>query len=222
MLGIYSKNTKSKYLKTKPSLNKKELVMFFKKGKKIILNQIMQEWETSYMEELARVATSNGGDILEVGFGMGISAGFIEKSKRIKTHTVIECHPAMIANAKERFSKEIKGGRFILVEGFWEDVVKKIPDKSFDGIFFDSCPLDKEVELFQFLPFFKEAFRLLKDNGVFTYFSDEASQISDFHRRELKKAGFKNIEFEVCAVNPPNDCLYWKHDTIVVPIIKKL
>ncbi len=222
MLGIYSESIKTRYLKTQPSLDAKGLVMFFRKGKKRVVNQIMQEWETPYMEELARIATSHGGDILEVGFGMGISAGFIQASKEIKTHTVIECHPMMIANAKKRFSDQIKNGRFILLEGFWEDMAKKIPDKSFDGIFFDSCPLDKEVEFFQFFPFFKEAYRLLKDDGIFTYFSDESVQISDFHREELEKAGFKNIKFEVCRVEPPKDCLYWKHDTIVAPIIRKL
>ena len=97
-----------------------------------------------------------------------------------------------------------------------------MPAKSFDGILFDSCPLDKEVEFFQFFPFFKEAFRLLKDDGVFTYFSDEATTISKAHKDLLKKVGFKNIKFEVTKIKPPKDCIYWKHNTIVSPIIKKV
>lgn len=220
-LGIYSKDTKNKYLQTKPKSNKKELVMFFNVGKKIIKNQIMQAWETPYMKRLAEIATTNGGNILEVGFGMGISAGFIQKSKKIKNHTVIECHPLMIESAKNKFSKNGKNKKFTLLEGFWEDVSKNIKSKTFDGILFDSCPLDKEVEFFQFFPFFKEAYRLLKDDGVFTYFSDEKLTISKEHQKLLKKAGFKNIKFEVTKVNPPKDCIYWKHKTIVSPIIKK-
>ena len=191
-----------------------------KKGE-IVVNQIMQSWETPYMRKLADIATSKGGNILEVGFGMGISGGFIQKSKKIKTHTVIECHPLMIVSAKKKYAKQIKSGRFILKEGFWEDVTKKIPSKSFDGILFDSCPLDSSVEFFQFFPFFKEAFRLLKDDGIFTYFSDEAKDISEKHLQVLKKAGFVNISFETCKVKPPKTCDYWKHDTIVAPIIKK-
>lgn len=221
MLGKYSKTIKKKYLATIPAIGKKELVMLFKKGKKIIFNQIMQVWETPYMESLVDIATSKGGDVLEVGFGMGISAGFMQKSRKIKTHTLIECHPMMIANAKKKFAKNIKNGRFILKEGFWEEVTKTLPSKSFDGIMFDSCPLDKEVEFFQFFPFFKEAFRLLKDGGVFTYFSDEPLKISKVHMDELKKAGFTSIRFKVCKVKPPKDCIYWKHNTIVAPIIKK-
>ena len=219
--GFYSKNIKDKYLKTNASLNSKELVMIFKKGRKKIINQIMQAWETPYMKKLAEITTSKGGNVLEVGFGMGISAGFIQKSKKIKTHTMIECHPLMIANAKKKFSKQIKSKRFILLEGFWEDVVKKIPSKSFDGILFDSCPLDKKVEFFQFFPFFKEAFRLLKDDGIFTYFSDEPKNISPKHKEVLEMAGFKNINFEISKVKPSKNCLYWKHNTIIAPIIKR-
>ncbi len=221
VLGKYSKKIKEKYLKTKPKLNAKELVMFFKKGNKVITNQIMQAWETPYMKRLAEIATSKGGNVLEIGFGMGISAGFIEKSKKIKTHTVIECHPLMIAFAKKKFAKEIKNGIFILKEGFWEDVIKELPNKSFDGILFDSCPLDEEVEFFQFFPFFKEAVRLLKNNGVFTYFSDEPLKISAIHKKLLIDTGFKNIKFEIIKVKPPEDCLYWKYKTIIAPIVMK-
>ena len=219
--GIYTKKAKHTFIHTRPSLNKKELVMVIEKGGKKIVNQIMQSWETPYMKKLADVATAKGGHILEVGFGMGISAGFIQKSKKIKTHTVVEVHPLMIASAKNKFAKHIKKGRFILKEGFWEDVTKKMPSKSFDGILFDSCPLDSGVEFFQFFPFFKEAFRLLKDDGVFTYFSDEPKGISERHQKELKKAGFTGINFKICKVKPPKTCDYWKHNTIVIPIVKK-
>ncbi len=219
--GVYTKQAKEDFISTVPSLDEKELVMIIQKGRKKIINQIMQSWETPYMKRLAEITTSNGGDVLEVGFGMGISSSFIQKSKKIKSHTVIECHPLMIESAKKKYKKQIKTKRFILKEGFWEDVSKKIPSKSFDGILFDSCPLDKGIEFFQFFPFFKEAYRLLKDDGIFTYFSDEPVNISKKHQNLLKDAGFKNINFEICKVKPPKSCDYWKHNTIVAPIIKK-
>ena len=221
-LGIYDTATRERFVKTMPFLDMKELVMVLRNKKERVVNQIMQDWESPYMEALAKIATSMGGNVLEVGFGMGISAGFIQKSRKIKTHTIIECHPLMIQSAENKFAKQIKSGRLILQKGFWEDVTKHIPDKSFDGILFDSCPLDKEVEFFQFFPFFQEAFRLLKDDGVFTYFSDESKEISKDHLMELEKAGFKNIKFNLCKVQPSKTCLYWKSDTIVAPIIQKL
>ncbi|OGH41876.1 MAG: hypothetical protein A3H79_03970 [Candidatus Levybacteria bacterium RIFCSPLOWO2_02_FULL_36_8b] len=86
---------------------------------------------------------------------------------------------------------------------------------------FDSCPLDSGVEFFQFFPFFKEAYRLLKDDGIFTYFSDEVRGISKKHREKLTQAGFQNINFKICKVHPPKSCEYWKYDTIISPIVKK-
>ena len=51
--------------------------------------EVMMDWETSLMKEHAKVVTENGGDILEIGFGMGICANFIQQSN-IKSHTIIE------------------------------------------------------------------------------------------------------------------------------------
>ena len=220
-VGIYSNSVREKFIKTGLQFDNNQLVMLYKKGNKKIVNQIMQNWERPYMKRLAEIATSKGGTVLEIGFGMGISSGFIQHSKKIKKHTVIECHPLIIASAKKKFAIAIRNKRMEILEGFWEEVCQDLPDKSFDGILFDSCPLDKEIEFFQFFPFFKEAFRLLKDGGVFTYFSDEPSKISAPHRNVLQDAGFKNIKLEVCNVYPPKDCRYWKHKTIVAPIIKK-
>ncbi len=156
--------------------------------------QVMQRWEETYMKSLAAIATSNGGNVLEVGFGLGISAGYIQNYNNIKSHTVIEAHPTVIASAKEKFKAELASGRMNLLESFWEDITPTLPEKSFAGILFDTCPLDSGVEFFHFFPFFKEAYRLLEDNGVLTYFSDEATDISQQHREELHNAGFTNIE----------------------------
>lgn len=214
-MAINTKRMKDKWLKHKTIYKKEEL---------LINNfQVMQRWEDNYMKDLASVATKNGGHVLEFGFGLGISAGYIQKSKKIKSHTIVECHPGVISKAQKMFKKQISKGKIILINGFWEDVTPKLKDNFFDGILFDTGPIDKEVEFFHFFPFFKEAHRLLKGEGVFTYFSDEAKEFSKKHLEKLMAAGFKKskIDFEVCEVNPPKNCRYWKEKTIVVPIVLK-
>jgi len=53
---------------------------------------VMDKVETPLMKRFAEIVTQNGGDILEVGFGMGISPDFIYNSN-IKSYTCIEIHP---------------------------------------------------------------------------------------------------------------------------------
>lgn len=209
---MYNKLQK-KWLKEDANISDKEL--------KIKGYQVMQRWETPYMKDLAEIATSKGGNVLELGFGQGISAGFIQQSKKIIKHIIIEAHPKVVHEAFRLYNKEISEGKMQIFQGFWEDTTIFLKDKSFDGILFDTSPLEQETVFFHFFPFFKEASRLLKDDGIFTYFSDEPTEISSKHAQLLKKAGFNKIDYRVVKINTPDDCHYWKHNTIISPIIKK-
>ena len=144
--GIYSKKSKIDWVKINPQFKEKELTI---KG-----YQVMQRWEDNYMKSLATVATSCGGNTLEVGFGMGISCGYILRSKKTKSHVVIECHPQVIKNGERMYARYIKSKKLKILKGFWEDICPKLPSNHFDGILFDSCPLESGVEFFQFLPFY--------------------------------------------------------------------
>ena len=61
---------------------------------------VMHSWETPIMEKMAKWVCSNGGDILEVGFGMGIASNFIQKHN-INSHTICEINPDVITNLKK-------------------------------------------------------------------------------------------------------------------------
>ena len=183
---------------------------------------VMEDWEINYMEKLADVATSNAGHVLELGYGLGLSAKAIQ-SNEIKAHYVIECHPDVISRCVKDCHYAICTNRLHLLSGFWQDITPLIKEKSFDGILFDTYPMSEEEIHSNHFWFFNEAYRLLKPGGIFTYYSDEAKDFSQKHLLKLKKAGFKekNIRFEICEVNPPKDCEYWQEKTIIVPIITK-
>ncbi|MCR4327553.1 MAG: methyltransferase [Nanoarchaeota archaeon] len=205
----------------------KEHAIYTRESLDIAGHEIMQRWETNYMKKLASIACANGGKVLELGFGMGISAHFIQKYKysqstpKIKSHVVIEAHPEVCKYARKMFSKEIKVGQLKLLQGYWQDVTKELKKESFDGILFDTYPLtEKEIHKNHFY-FFKEAYRLLKKGGVLTYYSDESKRFSKEHLQKLREAGFKNIEWESCKVNPPKESMYWRRKTILAPKIIK-
>ncbi|HEX4961654.1 MAG TPA: class I SAM-dependent methyltransferase [Thermoanaerobaculia bacterium] len=179
---------------------------------------VMESWEGEYMKRLASIAASKPRRILEVGFGMGISAGFIQNYE-IKEHVIIEAnrevYDMLISFAKEVDQKV----RPIL--GFWQDVTPTLPDESFSSILFDTYPLSEQEIHRNHFAFFSEAHRLLEKGGIFTYYSDEATGFSRSHRRALMRAGFRDIQDALCPVTPPPDCRYWKHDTLLVPVIFK-
>lgn len=184
-------------------------------------HSVIESWETGYMKRLAEIATHSGGDILEVGFGLGTAASFIQKNPNVRTHTIIECHPEVARKCRKAYAEEIKNGKVILCEAFWEDMTLTWPGERFDGILFDTYPLSEEEAHKNHFFFFKEAHRLLKKDGIFTYYSDEEQVLSKGHLGKLSEAGFTRIASEVCPVAVPATCNYWDKDTIVSPIIRK-
>jgi hypothetical protein len=133
----------------------KKIPAVFSEGKLSIAGHpVMEDWEDSYMQELAHIATSNGGVILELGFGLGLSANYIQQQP-IDKHIIIEANEDVFVKLEE-FAKsaahEVEP-RF----GLWEEVVPSIPDESIDGILFDTYPLSEEQPECE-IPFFEHAY----------------------------------------------------------------
>lgn len=179
---------------------------------------VMQDWEEPYMRKLAGIASSNGGVVLEVGFGMGLSATFIQRYG-VQKHMVVEAN-LDVFRCLEEFAAGSRGS-VIPMFGFWQDVMPDLADESMDGILFDTYPLNENEIHCNHYPFFEHAYRVLKTGGVLTYYSDEISDFSPAHRNLLRNVGFESIECEPCHVSPPATCVYWHSDTIIAPILTK-
>ena len=92
---------------------------------------VMGDWEDPIMKAHAEITCRNGGDILEVGFGMGISADYIQEQD-IKSHTIIELNDEIYEKAVE-WAKDKPNTE--IVSGDWKSVEL---DRKFDAIFFDA------------------------------------------------------------------------------------
>lgn len=167
-------------------------------------NAVMEAWEEPYMQELAKIVTSKGGAILEIGFGLGISARYIQQHD-IEEHTIVEANSDVFVKLEE-FACQAKH-KVTPIFGLWQEVVDSLPSESFDGILFDTYPITKE-ELdnsdFQFL---ETAYRLLKKGGVFTYFSDYPGFRPSFLQL-LNQVGFSQVSSNTCSIQF-QDSKYW-------------
>jgi len=197
---------------------KKAPAAFGRHSLQIAGHPVMEDWERDYMKLLASIAGSKCGTVLEVGFGMGISARFIQ-GYEIEEHLIIEANHAVFRRLTSFARKATQKVTPLL--GFWEDITKSIPDESISSILFDTYPLAPGELHRNHFAFFKEAYRLLRKGGVFTYYSDEADWFSSKHLRALRRAGFRDIQGEICAVSPPAECQYWQEKTLLAPIIFK-
>jgi len=182
-------------------------------------DEIMEDWQLPLMEAMAAIAARSGGDVLEVGFGRGVSAGVIQRAG-VRSHTIIECNPHVIG----RFDawRAPLGDRDIrIVPGLWQDVVHSLGD--FDAVFFHTYALDEDeaVELLASsvtfaASFFSVAAKHLRPGGVFTYLSNEIDTLGRAHQRLLFDH-FRSIRLERVALTlPPNVRDAWWADSMVV------
>ena len=185
---------------------------------KIQGHPVMEAWEHPYMARLAEIAASRGGKVFELGFGMAISATYME-SHPIDEHWICEAN-AEVAKRAAEWAKTDAKSKVVIKEGFSWDVSPSIPDETFSGILYDTYPIQAgKVNLHQ-RDFFDEAARLLKPGGIFTYFCNEDTAISDEEIGLLEAVGF-DVSYEVVDVPTPDDCQYWRAKTIIAPLCVK-
>jgi len=163
-------------------------------------NIIMMSWEDPVMKKHAEIICSNGGDILEIGFGMGYSSGHIQ-NQDIKSHTIIEIHPEVARRARE-WAKDKP--TVIIIEADWYDVIDDL--KTYDGIFYDA-ELDPNMR--KFSKYATE--KLLKKDGIFSFYNTITGEMFDnryisFRNNILKRYFIKNnnVKYETIDINPPD------------------
>ncbi|MDE0064416.1 MAG: class I SAM-dependent methyltransferase [Gammaproteobacteria bacterium] len=181
--------------------------------------QVMQAWEYPIMSAMAEAVTRIRGDVLEIGFGMGISASLIQQ-RNPRSHTIVECH----ADIQERFKEwrsAYPGRKIHLLEGRWQDVNSSLD--LFDGVLFDAYPLNAREWSEHYVGsityahhFFETAAEHLRPGGVFTYYSNEVNSMSRAHQRALLELFGKVSISNIKGLKPPPECYYWQCTEILM------
>ena len=181
--------------------------------------QVMQAWERPLMAAIASVAAESHGDVLEIGFGLGISATFLQQAG-VRSHTIIESNDA-VHDIALRWRDQYPGRDITIVHAAWQDSIETMPQV--DAVLFDVYP-QSEQELADTLvgsatfaeKFFTYGAARLRDGGVFTYYTNEIDSFSRRHQRALLRH-FRSLTLSVVrGLKPPSDCQYWWADSMVV------
>ncbi len=187
--------------------------------------EIMEDWQIPLMQRMSDVICETRGDILEIGFGRGISSDMIQ-AHLVKSHTIIECNEQVINDYFEQWKEKFAGNDIRMVKGLWQDTIDTL--NLFDGIFFHTYPLNEE-EYMKYVQesitfaehFFPYASSHLKPGGSFTYFSNEIDSLSREHQRLLLKH-FSSFSIQTVPLTMPEDVkdIWWANSIVVVKAVK--
>ena len=183
---------------------------------------VMMRWEAALMEAHAEALCVQGGDVLNVGFGMGLVDSAIQK-RNPKSHTIIEAHPQVYEQMLAEGWDRRPGVK--IIHGRWQDVVQDL--SGFDSVFFDTYG-EHYSDLREFhahLP------RLLKADGVYSFFNGLAPDNAFFHLVycEIVKAELSVLGLTTQFVPLPIDVTdgeiwkkvrsrYWHRDVYYLPV----
>ena len=182
--------------------------------------EIMEDWQLPIMQAMADSVAATHGDILEVGFGLGVSASMIQKIG-VRSHTIIECNDSVM----QRFAQwraDYPDADIRIVHGLWQESMDGLGP--FDGIFFHTYPLtdDEYMDYVQKSVTFAEHFFAtaaahLNPGGRFSYFSNEIDSLSRPHQRALLEH-FSSFSVTPVALSVPDDVrdTWWSNTMVSV------
>ena len=158
--------------------------------------QVMMDWEDPLMSASAAYVCQNGGDILEIGFGMGVSAGYIQ-SHSISSHTILENHPDIIPKAQEW---AVDKPNVTIITGSWYDNLDIL--STYDGIFHDTYG-DYHLQYFS-----SSLSSLVKPGGVATWWNMLPSSENLYN--------IPDVEYQEIQISPPQNS-YFNHSSYFLP-----
>ena len=159
--------------------------------------EIMMSWEHPLMSSSAAYITQNGGDILEIGFGMGIASNYIQ-SHNISSHTIIENHPQIIEKLKTWANGK---SNVNIISQSWADVTGSL--SKYDGIFYDTYG-EEDWQLFS-----SSLSGLTKSGTKVTFWNNEPGERNNYN--------ISNVTYQSINVTPTSNS-YFNNSTYYMPM----
>ena len=157
--------------------------------------EVMMSWEAPIMEKSAEYICESKGDILEIGFGMGICSDYIQ-AQGVNSHTIVEIHPQIIEKLKTWAEDK---DNVTIVEGDWNSIELG----TYDGIFLDTYG---DENWSSFKPF---ALDKDKSGAKVTYWNSKAE--------ENNEHSFDAVSFEEVTAIPDENAYFKSSDTYYMP-----
>ena len=170
-----------------------------------IQTEVMMDWEHSLMSASAAYVCENGGDILEIGFGMGISAGYIQ-SHSIDSHTIVENHPEIIPKALEWASTKTN---VTIITGSWfrgmtstDGITWTNIFGTYDGLFYDTYA-DSDMKYFS-----SSLSSYMKPGGKASWWNSITGSENYYN--------IPDVTYQIFDVDPPTNN-YFNHKQYYLP-----
>lgn len=193
-----------------------------------------QRWEKKYRQLMGQIASSQGGRVLQIGFGKGVAADKI-KASNVEEHWIIENNNrnfTKVLGWKERQSHNV-----VPLCGNWRECINSLPANYFDGIMFGNFASTGRTNAHMFEFIGQHAHRLLRRDGVFTYcdlpawgqmlktkqYKDVVEMFQSTQLNALRESGFNEgrIKWKVLDSRPPRGCLRYQAPQLIAPEIQK-
>lgn len=207
---------------------------------------VMEVWERPYMVALADIAAEKGGDLLEIGFGLGLSARGVQAHSSVKSHTIVEANGDVFKSLQQFAADEEKAGRpkVIPMHGFWVDMVEKLKKDGtmFDAILYDPYPQNESEQHLHHMLFLNLAKDLLRPGGRFVYCNltsiGKLKETYESWEDLWTKSQVPYLTNKLCGFNPTKlsytlfkfneetkkvrgQCEYYMHDEALCPLCIK-
>ena len=157
--------------------------------------EVMMSWEAPIMEKSAEYICESKGDILEIGFGMGICSDYIQ-AQDVNSHTIVEIHPQIIEKLK--VWAEDKDNVTIVV-GDWNDVNLE----TYDGIFIDT--------------YGDESWNAFKDFALAK--GKQGAKVTYWNNGMENEHEFNTISYEEIPISPDDNRYMWNNEIYNMPMV---